>query len=326
MRQVFHSGTIPARTDAIVPAMARTPLAIWLLGACCVAQAQVGEFSWDLSGDVSQGEVGDSQDTDGSALSASYYFAPVDDSRGPYGLAAFLDPVSRVSAAVSHQKATFHPINYIPPPPPGVTVSDFSITTDDYTIGGRYVLPASKWYAGGDYTKRNIDTPFELDSNAYRVVAGKYLGQRTSLELAMNQWERKIPTGIVNTKSVTEDVSLSFVHVRGRESFRYSLFGGVDQTNSHLDLAGPGGISSGFSSPRVWTYSFGTELFPTTKLGFRVGYTRIDGTSVRESYDVAATWFLKRNIGIRLAWSQTLYDSTSYPRGDMANLRFVGRF
>jgi hypothetical protein len=304
--------------------MSRAPLAIWLLGACCVAQAQVGEFSWDLSGDVSQGEVGDSQDTDGSALSASYYLAPVDDSRGPYGLAAFLDPVSRVSAAVSHQKVTFHPINIFPLPP-GATVSDSSITTDDYTIGGRYVLPASKWYAGGDYTKSNIDSPFNFDSNAYRVLAGKYLGQRTSLELAMNRSEFEFPAAL--TKSVTEDVSLSFVHVRGRGSFTYSLFGGVGQTNSHTDFAGPGGISSGYGYPRYWTYSFGTELFPTTKLGFRVGYTRVDCCRVREdSYDVAATWFLKRNIGIQLAWSQTLYDSTPDPRSDTTNLRFVGRF
>ncbi|HZF29016.1 MAG TPA: putative porin [Gammaproteobacteria bacterium] len=306
--------------------MSRTLFAIGLLGSCCVAAgARADGFSWDLSGAVSQAEVGSLQDADGSALSASHYFAPVDDSRGPYGLAAFLNPTSRISAAVSHQKVTYHPIN-ISTFPPGATVSDSSITTDDYTIGGRYVLPASKWYAGGDYTMSNIDSSFSFDTKAYRVLAGKYLGQRTSLELAMNRSVLEFPAINVNTKSVTEHVSLSFLHVRGGESFTYSLFGGVGQTNRHTDLAGPAGTSFADSFPRYWTYSFGTELFPTTKLGFRVGYTRVDDPVRDDSYDVAATWFLKRNIGIQLAWSQTQYDATSAPRSDTTNLRFVGRF
>src|SRR5262249_30882995 len=92
--------------------------AIGLLGACCVANgAHAEDFSWDLAGTVSQGQAGDSRDTDGTALGASYYFAPVDDSHGPYELAAFLDPVSVVSASASRERLTFHPTSFFSPPP-----------------------------------------------------------------------------------------------------------------------------------------------------------------------------------------------------------------
>jgi len=336
MRQVFHSGTIPARTDAIVPAMARTPLAIWLLGACCVAQAQVGEFSWALLGDVSQGEVGDLQDTDGSALSASHYFAPVDDSRGPYELAAFLDPASRISASVSHQKQTAHFVVF-----PGGPVTDISATTDDYTVGGRYVLRASKWYAGGDYTTSDVDPSpafgnnTRVDAKAYHVLAGKYLGPNTSLDLGMSRTEGDAkqdfscpPLALCHSeqKSTREVVGSSFLHVRHFRSLAYSLFGGVTQTNAHVAFVAPG-ISTERSAPRYWTYSFGAELFPTTKLGFRVGYTRFDRTAARaDSYDGAATWFFRRNVGIEFAWSRAQVDSGFSPPNDTANLRFVGRF
>jgi hypothetical protein len=169
--------------------MSRALLTIALIGACCAAAgAPPTEFSWDLSGAASQSALGDFQDTDGLALAATYYFDPVDASQGPYSLAAFLDPASRVSASVSRQKQTFHPIGS-----PGGP--DFSLTTDDYTIGGQYVLSGSKWYAGGDYySKTNPDLSslgVTVDWKAYRALAGKYLGPNTSLELSLNRSEQK---------------------------------------------------------------------------------------------------------------------------------------
>jgi len=292
-----------------------------LLGSCCVAvSARADGFTWDLSGDVAQGSLGDIQDTDSAALVANHYFAPVDDSRGPYELAAFLDPASRISASASHQRVTFHPIGIVLPP--GATF-DSTSTTDNYAIGGRYVLPASKWYAGGDYTKGIFDSSFGVHANSYRVLAGKYLGPNTSLELEMSRAHTDVGQF---ADSTSEIVGSSFVHVRHFRSFAYSLFGGISQTSSHATFPSLLGGNLSSTSPRIWTYSFGTELFPTTKLGFRVGYTRADGQFARgDSYDVAATWFLKRKIGVELGWSQARSDSTT-PRSDGANLRFVGRF
>jgi hypothetical protein len=126
--------------------------------------------------------------------------------------------------------------------------------------------------------------------------------------------------------TTTEVVGSSFVHVRHFRSLAYSLFGGISQTSARATFPSLLGGSFSSTAPRIWTYAVGTELFPTTKLGFRVGYTRVDGQSAHaDSYDVAATWFLKRNIGLELGWSQAQSGSTT-PRSDGANLRFVGRF
>ena len=307
--------------------MSRTLFAIGSLAWCCIpATAGAGEFSWDLFGAELQSELGDLQDTDGQALAATYYFDPVDDSRGPYSLATFLDPVSRVSASVSHTRRTFHPINLGIVLPPGAVLQDSTVTTDDYTIGGRYVLSGSKWYAGGDYTKSKDDSVFDNDSKAYRVLAGRYLGPKTSLELALNRSEYDTDFA----KSMAEDVGLSFVHVQSLPSLTYSLFGGVVQTNAHVTFAPQLFAGSGF--PRDWAYSFGGEVFPTTKLGVRVGYTRFDGGANDDSYDVAATWFFKRNVGIQISWSRVRNDSMfinpnlATPTNDTADIRFIGRF
>src|SRR5215471_19695853 len=90
-------------------AMSRPFLVSASLAWCCVAPAALaGEFSWDLSGGASQSTFGEMVDTDGSALAATYYFDAVDDSQGPYSLAAFFDPASRVSLAMTRTRATSH--------------------------------------------------------------------------------------------------------------------------------------------------------------------------------------------------------------------------
>jgi hypothetical protein len=333
--------------------MSRALLTIGLLGLCSApAGAQGTKFSWDLSGGASQSALGDLQDTDRSVLAATYYFDPVDDSQAPYSLAAFLDPASRVSASVNHEKRTSHLIRLFVPPPPAV-VSDSSVTTDDFTIGGRYVLAESKWYVGGDYTKVTNDplaTFYDrFDSKSYRALAGKYFGPNTTLELSLNRSEQEFgrlsnfcspsvcPAGPIDieTKATTEDIDLRFEHVRRFRSLTYSLFGGVSQANGHsTTVLGPFGRSE-FELARRWTYSFGAEAFPTRKVGIGVGYTRSDGDPGRgESYDVTASWFFKRNIGIQGGWSQARTESNALPgsgipanpRADTTDVRFIGRF
>src|SRR5215831_2728873 len=210
-----------------------------LLSSCVAAVANAGEFSWDLSGGASQSAVRD-VDVDGSALAATHYFDPVDDSQGPYALAAFFDPASRVSLAASRTRRTVHTDIMLPNVP-----QDLTTTTDDYTVGGQYWLSASKWYAGGDYTKSDIDSPFlpsriitRDDSYAYHVFAGKYLGPKTSLELGLKRSVSKSgevvdfcpPPDVcliggtfdIESKLTRDDVGVSFVHVRQFHSLVYS--------------------------------------------------------------------------------------------------------
>jgi len=314
------------------------------------ATAPAADFSWDLSGGASQSAVND-VDIDGSALAATYYFDPVDDSQGPYSLAPFFDPASRVSLAINRTKQTIHPLAFAGLP------ADLKTTTDDYTIGGQYWLSESKWYAGGSYTTSNIDSPFtpgtlftRNDAKAYRVFAGKYLGPNTSLELGLGRSVSKSGQvvdlcpppavcaigGIVDfeSKRTSDDVGVSFVHVRHFRSLVYSLFGGVTETSGHSTIevspASPFILAGGGGFQPYWTYTAGAEAFPTSKLGFRVGFTRAnyDGSHA-DSFDVAATWYFKRNIGIQLAWSKSQVHSDflpNLPSVDATSLRFIGRF
>jgi hypothetical protein len=182
------------------------------------------------------------------------------------------------------------------------------------------------------------------------VFAGKYLGPRTSLEFGLRRSVRESqqfvdlcpPPAVcafggtvdIESKTTTDDVDLRLVHVRRFRSLTYSLFGGVMETSGHNTIAFNPPLSSlnfliagnGSLQP-YWTYSFGAEAFPTTKLGVRVGFTRAnyDG-SHGDSFDVATTWFFKRNLGIQLAWSRSQFHSDfSSPYVDTINIRFIGR-
>jgi hypothetical protein len=309
------------------------------------ATAWAGDFSWDLSGGAAQSAV-KGVDLDGSALGATYYFDSVDDSQGPYSLATFFDPASQLSLAMSRTRQTIHFTGL----PPGLA-PDLTTTTDDYTIGGRYWLSASKWYAGGAYTTSDIDSPsspetlFSRDkSKAYRVFAGKYLGPKTSLELGLKRSVRESGqvvelcsssavcpiAGLVDIESETtsDDVGVSLLHVRRFRDLTYSLFGSVVQTSGRFtnQASAPLLGTSGNFEP-YWTWSLGAEVFPTTKLGVRVAYTRADYDGAHgDSYDVAATWYLKRNLGIQLAWSRSQsHFAFTVPNVDTISLRFIGR-
>ena len=66
--------------------MSRTLLAYGLcvVGFVIASPARADEFSWELSGAVSQVQREELADTDRSSLSAAYNFDPVDDTSGPY--------------------------------------------------------------------------------------------------------------------------------------------------------------------------------------------------------------------------------------------------
>jgi hypothetical protein len=66
----------------------------------------------------------------------------------------------------------------------------------------------------------------------------------------------------------------------------------------------------------------------------RLGYTRWDdATPADEAYDVAATWFITRRVGLELVLSRQTSDESYLPpgiaasdRADAAALRVIGRF
>jgi len=301
--------------------------------ACAATPAAADEFSWQLSGGTSQVEVGDF-DSDSWSVDATYFIEPIDDSAGPYALASFLNPTTRISAEASERN------------------SDFARDPSAYTLRGTYVLPAARWYVGASYAKTNDDDtlPFvnQSDPKGYGVLAGRYLGPNTTLELGLGRSERGYETvggfcpaiGVpctpvpLSVETTTDSVGLEVFHVRRFRSLTYSLQGRVSESDADVDITfstpPPPGmlLPSGGEALRV--YSVAGELYPTDRFSVRIGYSRPDGGNFSsDSYDLGATWFFKPRIAVQFALGHSKVDDVPAELGggksDSAAVRFIGR-
>jgi hypothetical protein len=81
--------------------------------------------------------------------------------------------------------------------------------------------------------------------------------------------------------------------------------------------------------PTLRVYSVAGELFPTNRLGIRLGYSRPDGEGAdAESYDVGATWFFKPRVAVQFTLSRTSLDGVplgAIHHSDSTGIRFIGR-
>src|SRR6185503_4301167 len=309
------------------------------LAACFAAGAvQAAEFSWEPSAVTNEAEQ-NSVDADRLSFGVTYYFDSVDDTRGPLALAAFIDPATWVSVSFDREKGSVLAPFTFPLFPTGVDT-----TTDEYSVAGRYVLPASKWYFGGGYTHGDLDPPprtqpIDGDIEGYGLVVGKYLGADTTLELAFDSSDLRndlnpfcsvapCPLSAIETQS--DAWSLAAEHVwRGRGAVAYSVWGRLARTEGSAAFETalpPSTVESAFGP---WDqYSVAGEIFPTQKLGFRVGYSRWDAASAphADAYDLSATWFATHKVGIELVYSQQRFRSgflNNYD-SDATALRIVG--
>jgi hypothetical protein len=308
----------------------------------CLAsvRAPADEFAWELTALASEADQVSFTETDHWALQATHFFDPVDDANGPYALASFFDPASRASLAVSREKQTVAIGIFagIGGPPPVFT--PFVVEADAYSVGGRYVLPESKWYFGGSYTKSDIgvQASFSQPENRYGLLVGKYLGSATTLEVAWNtnESERDFPVAgscsagqcvtIDGTNKRQQDhASVNVFHVRRSDSMTYSLSGRITGSRANVSVTSPGGtlpppstitvppLNLTASLPRLQSYSVAGELFPTAKLGVRIGYTRWDDdTPADDAYGVAATWFVRHDIGLEVSYSKQTADGDPF--------------
>jgi hypothetical protein len=275
------------------------------LAISSIATAQP-RYSWELSGlESSTDSVG--SDFDVASFGASYYFDRVEDSDGPYALAAFFDPATRLSITTDQYDAY-----------------------DSWALSGQYLLDESGWYLGGRY--RNDD----YNDDVYGLIAGKYLGPRTTLELAVDTLKQSIgtsltcftqpcPTGSIRTNTT----SLSFVHVRDFHSLTYALSGGFTRQEvpttevnaTSLPLLSVLGVEP------VRTYSIETALYPTKNLGVHVGYDTTAGAFESDGYSIGARWFVRRNLAFELSLSNSDLDVPSpYDQRETRSFRIIGRF
>jgi hypothetical protein len=154
-------------------------------------------------------------------------------------------------------------------------------------------------------------------------------------------------TTVINTQIETAGVAAMHVGRFGR--FDYALAGGISR--SELDamieitrtplipllpqvppafgptgpIGGVGLFEPAVSSSQTDRYSLAAELFPTRALGIRASYASFDGdNTVDVSFDLAATWFFRRDIGARLVLSRT---KSALQLGDIdsVGLQMIGR-
>ena len=305
-----------------------------LVAAWAAFGARADEFSWQLSGVTSRLEAGDFR-RDSWAVDGTYYVKPIDDSAGPYELASFLHPTTRVSAAASHTES-------------------FSELADDptaFTLNGAYVLPGEKWYFGATYAETDlggvVSPVTRSDAKGYGALAGRYLGASTTLELGWNRSEQNFESSLCPLGSIcppsaalpfavnttTDSISLDFFHVRRFRSLTYSLQGSVSQAEPHFDVSSslPSFVPSPQGDgPTLRVYSVAGELFPTNRLGIRLGFSRPDGERApdAESYDLGTTWFFKPRVAVQFTLSRTSRDdvpSGGIDHSDSAGIRFIGR-
>ncbi len=318
--------------EATLLRMARTCAPCLLLAAISGWASAQPRYSWELSGLELSSNL---TDFDSTAIGATYYFDSVEDGGAPYALAPFFDPTTLVSAAASR----------------------LSPDVDTWTVNGRYLLGKSLWYVGAQtthdvYTRvDDLYTGVDGDRNAYGLVAGKYLGPRTTLELAVDRSQYEYPTTVVSSgicslppcpfisattiaREVTE--SLSVVHVRQFRSLTYVLEGGLRQFETRLTLKDNGSAPGlNLLQPQavsLRSYSLGTTLYPTKKLGVHVGYEDTVGSTfggyTDGTYSVGARWFFRPKVAFELSMSRMSFNDPLAPYGDARTRRLsiVGRF
>jgi hypothetical protein len=391
------------RRKLLVHAALRTMPAVAISILASAASGE--EFSWQLSGGYGETELTPFADTERTILDATYYLDPVDDSRGPYALAPFLNRSSRVTAGVTNEKTTLSaPVATIGPPLPGTpTTLTLTQETTGYAISGRYVWPGSGWYVGASYQDANTDheqispgSRQDTRTDGYQLFGGRYFGESTSVDLAAGATRQATELLIscitslclsasAATQVDSDDWSIGAVHVRQGSRLSYSITarvsradptaridplqlslppGAVDLTfgapptglraispqggfrtiapagglttialPSGLSAVGPLAlIAAPFTGPlpipdERETYSIGGELFPTERLGFRIGLARSDSDFFdEESYDVAATWFFTRAMAVQFVLARTESARFTLRRDvDSAELRLFGR-
>jgi hypothetical protein len=358
------------------------PRALSAIAAFAIASAAGAEdYRWQISGGYGDTELAPFADTERVTLDATYYLDAVDDARGPYALAPFLNRSSRVTAAVTSDETTItSPVFFsaLTPPPPGTptTVTTTEETTG-FVIGGRYVWSASGWYVGASY--RDADTDQEPGSarfqqgtaiEGYQVFGGRYFGESTSLDLAAGATRQTSELNIVCITALclsgtaatdidTDDWSIGALHVRRGTRLTYSIAGRASSASVTPSITEPVlTLPSGAPPPPVLTlpanvagalnpvpvtpgpfmgpppvrderetYSIAGEVFPTDRLGFRIGLSRSHGDfQDDDSYDLAATWFFKRAVAVEFALARTEQELGSFARDvDSAELRLLGR-
>ena len=222
-------------------------------------------------------------DTDAWSLTGSWFFAGLSDEEGPRARAAFVDRASVLN--VGYATTDISASASIQSSDPQIPSFDDSFKSDGdvYALDVRYVWRESGWFgsAGIAQTDTSVSGVFggSNDSTVWRLGAGKYLFDTTTLALDYSQSDDD--GGDVSNLSVT------FSHLGDMgETWQYGVDLGYSQTDGDANLDSD-------------TWSAGVLLYPNRdfEFGVRIAETDADFTALDStSYEGFVSWFVTPNV------------------------------
>ena len=284
--------------------------------------------------------VFDDTDTDPVGLSGTWYFNGASAAEGPRSRAAFLSRASSLSVSwrrtdISSDFEIDPPIQLQPfPPPPGiitlpppgtiVVAEPLPLVPDvegnDYSVSGRYVWADSGWYAFGGVSlgEGDFDTNvgFSADTRSYVIGTGLYLGDRTSIDVALIRSEIDVRIGAFEDDDDATDFALSFTHIGDvGTTWQYGVDAAVfsrDRSSSDTAFALRGSLYP------TRSLAFGLEIETEVEAGFDTG-TR---------YALFGSWFVTPQFEVTASYGEVDVDT---PPGisadlDVFQVGLLGRF
>jgi hypothetical protein len=333
-----------------------TGAAAWV-AACAWPQVCVAQYFWQVSGAHEQREITTFFEIHTTNVEATYHFRSIDPERlgVPYWLAGFLDRSSSMTAGLRRDQLNSYFVNT------GTRAS--RVATDGYAVSGRHVWRESGWFLGGHSERRDMDlyslTFMEqaFRSEGYGLSVGKYVAEATAVELKFESGTGRVRTLIrpevctfgcpLDTRNRSDVVELSVLHVGNLQRMGYAVSASARDRSVSLSYREPA-FSPSFTEPTpplhgsarfiapvvqevddARIYSASGQLFPTTRLGVGVGYSRWRGDGIEDyTYEVSTVWFFRPNLAAQVGWSRARNDLFFPARrhADTASIRLVGRF
>lgn len=258
--------------------------------------------------DPSLGTTTASADSDNVELTGAWFYSGLSDDNGPKSRAAFLSRASGLvmSYARGDESTSIEFSGGIIPP----QTSRSDGTSNEYSLDLRHVWKDSGWYALAGLSRAELDVDImpgngttassKFDANRYTLGVGKYLGQATTLDLAITTLDAGSSNPTV--------VALSFSHIGSLgANWRY----GADVAFAKSDTGGDGD-----------TFALRGSLFPTASIEFGLSFTRQDGSSGfdLDTTEAFAGWFVRDNVELTARYR--LDDPDTFPGQDIDSDEF----
>ncbi|GAB5452357.1 MAG: hypothetical protein Hals2KO_26850 [Halioglobus sp.] len=244
------------------------------LGLALSATAQA-DYNFEAGAAITGGDV------DSIGVSGRYYIGGVDDSKGPYGQAEFLDHASSVG------------IDYID----GELDGAAGLETEAYSIDGRYVTEGSGWIfeAGYDYTEFD---PGNAEIDTFNLGFGKYLTDTTTLTLGYESSDAE------NAPEI-ESYRIDLEHMFNWEDSGLKLhasYGFIDLDDDE-ELSGNDDIDA-WEIDAIW--------YPCKNFGIGAAYsnTEYQGEELEE-YGVLGEYFITQSVAVTVAYLEGEIEDTN---------------